>query len=394
MPEQSKSLVLLVDDDFSVRRTHAKMLARSGLDLTVSPGAEQALATLRDGAHDIGVIITDLMMPGMGGIEFMRAVRRIDLDVPVIVVTGYPSLETAMSAIELGAFRYLVKPVLAAELSEATSLALAMHRLARAKRRALELHGMESLYLGDQLSLEASFERALEQLWLAYQPIVNCEEREIVGYEALARSTEATMTTPEALVAAAVRLGRLHELGQLVRQQVVRVIDAAPIETRIFVNLHAADLTDDKLYAADELFSKRAKRIVLEVTERSSLERVRELPERMLALRKLGFKIAIDDLGAGYAGLSSFTQLNPDIAKVDMSLVRGIDSSPQKQSIVRSMIDVCQKELGVEIVSEGVETIAERLMLSRLGSPCQQGYLFGKPMREFQVPRWSDAALD
>jgi EAL domain-containing protein (putative c-di-GMP-specific phosphodiesterase class I) len=105
----------------------------------------------------------------------------------------------------------------------------------------------------------------------------------------------------------------------------------------------------------------------------------------------LGYKLAIDDLGAGYAGLSSFAQLEPDIAKLDMSLIRDIDGSLQKQSIVKSMIDVCRNELGVAVVCEGVETLAERDTLGKLGSDTQQGYFFGRPVAGFSAPRWSQA---
>jgi EAL domain-containing protein (putative c-di-GMP-specific phosphodiesterase class I) len=131
---------------------------------------------------------------------------------------------------------------------------------------------------------------------------------------------------------------------------------------------------------------------VLEVTERSSLDRVNDVKGRAQALRNIGFKLAIDDLGAGYAGLSSFSQLEPDIAKLDMSLIRDIDASPQKQSIVRSMVSVCRDELGVQVVCEGVETPAERNMLEALGSETQQGYLFGRPHAQFLMPHWGEAA--
>lgn len=391
MVEPLKQTVLLVDDDFNVRRTHAKMLSRAGIELQLAPSAAHAMEILRSG-REIGAVVTDLHMPGADGIELMRQIRRVDLDVPVIVVTGYPSLASAVSAIEYGAFRYLMKPVLAAELVETTRLAISMHRLAMAKRRALELLQTERLYLGDRASLEANFARALEQLWIAFQPIVDCQQREIIGYEALARSREAALMTPDALFSAAERLGRLRELGQLVRAQVVTAIKASPIETRIFVNLHATDLTDDTLYQADSEFCEHARRVVLEVTERSSLDRVKDVPDRIKQLRKLGFLIAVDDLGGGYAGLSSFSQLNPDIAKLDMSLVRGIESSPQKQSIVRSMIQVCTQELGVDIVSEGVETAAEQDMLCELGSSRQQGFLFGRPAAGFNAATWPSAA--
>jgi EAL domain-containing protein (putative c-di-GMP-specific phosphodiesterase class I) len=105
----------------------------------------------------------------------------------------------------------------------------------------------------------------------------------------------------------------------------------------------------------------------------------------MARLRRLGFRIAVDDLGAGYAGLASFSQLEPDIAKLDMSLVRGIDTSATKASIVRSMISVCTQELGTRVVCEGVETVAERDTLQSLGADLLQGYLFARPSRDFRA---------
>jgi EAL domain-containing protein (putative c-di-GMP-specific phosphodiesterase class I) len=124
---------------------------------------------------------------------------------------------------------------------------------------------------------------------------------------------------------------------------------------------------------------------VLEITERASLERISDVRGRIRKLRDLGYRIAVDDLGAGYAGLSSFSQLEPDIAKLDMSLVRGIDSSPRKASIVRSMISVCKGELGTQVVCEGVETEKERDALAGLGAELLQGYLFGKPGPRFRT---------
>jgi EAL domain-containing protein (putative c-di-GMP-specific phosphodiesterase class I) len=134
-----------------------------------------------------------------------------------------------------------------------------------------------------------------------------------------------------------------------------------------------------------------ADRIVLEVTERSSLDRVPDVKDRVKSLRALGFKIAVDDLGAGYAGLSSFSQLQPDIAKLDMSLIRDIDLSPQKRSIVRSLLAVCRDDLDVQVICEGVETRAERDTLDALGSDTLQGYLFGRPAVGFTRPQWTDS---
>jgi EAL domain-containing protein (putative c-di-GMP-specific phosphodiesterase class I) len=126
---------------------------------------------------------------------------------------------------------------------------------------------------------------------------------------------------------------------------------------------------------------------VLEITERASFDDVKDVRSRIDRLRKLGYRIAIDDLGAGYAGLSSFTELEPHIAKLDMSLVRGIDTNERKQSIVGSMQKLCT-DIGIIVVSEGVETPAERDMLVSLGCDLIQGYLFAKPARGFCEPVW------
>ena len=386
-----RDLVLLVDDDFSVRKVHAKILTRAGYGVEAAPSAAEALHLLEKGLR-VGAIVTDLHMPGIDGLSFLRAVRKIDLDVPVIIVTGYPSLESAVRVIEYGGYRYLTKPAPAAELAATVRGAVSMHRLAMLKRRALELYEGERFHLGDRASLEANFDQALDVLWMAFQPIVNWRKREIVGYEALVRSNHQALGSPGPLLAAAERLGRVGELGQRIRRHVVDAVRAAPVETLIFMNLHAADLNDDTLYSRSSALCGCAQRIVLEVTERSSLDRVSDVKGRAQTLRNLGFKLAIDDLGAGYAGLSSFSQLEPDIAKLDMSLIRDIDQSTQKQSIVKSMLQVCRDELGVMVVCEGVETLAERDTLEGLGSETQQGYLFGRPHAQFMVPHWGEAA--
>jgi EAL domain-containing protein (putative c-di-GMP-specific phosphodiesterase class I)/CheY-like chemotaxis protein len=391
MHEDVRDLVLLVDDDFSVRKMHAKVLSRAGFTVEAIGGGAEALALLERGLR-VGAIVTDLHMPGIDGLGFMKAVRRFNLDVPVLVVTGYPSLDTAIRVIEYGGFRYLTKPAPASELVAAVRSAVSMYRLAQLKRSALELYESEGFHFGDRASLETTFEQAIDQLWMAFQPIVNHRRQEIVGYEALLRSHHPLLGNPGALLGAAERLGRVGELGRRIRRHVVDAIQAAPVETNIFVNLHAADLNDDALYSKSSPLCACASRVVLEITERSSLDRVSDVKARARTLRSLGYKLAIDDLGAGYAGLSSFSQLEPDIAKLDMSLVRGIDKSPQKQSIVRSMLDVCTRELGVTVVCEGVETLAERDTLDGLGSETQQGFLFGRPSADFIVPVWSEAA--
>ena len=138
------------------------------------------------------------------------------------------------------------------------------------------------------------------------------------------------------------------------------------------------ELDDDSLISADAPLSRHAARVVLEITERAPLEKIRDVTARVAQLRALGYRIAVDDLGAGYAGLTSFAHLEPEVVKVDMSLIRGIDRSPMKQKLLRSIVGLC-RDLGIEMIAEGIETEAERDALVRLGGDLCQGYLFARP---------------
>jgi EAL domain-containing protein (putative c-di-GMP-specific phosphodiesterase class I) len=130
-----------------------------------------------------------------------------------------------------------------------------------------------------------------------------------------------------------------------------------------------------------------ASRVVLEVTERAAIEQVDDVERRVRDLRQFGFRVAVDDLGAGYAGLSSFALLEPEIVKLDVSLLRDIDQSPVKQKLVASMTALC-KDMGFMVVAEGVETPAERDCVVSLGCDLLQGYLFARPGRPFPSATW------
>jgi EAL domain-containing protein (putative c-di-GMP-specific phosphodiesterase class I) len=378
--EKAHQRALLLDDDPLILRAYSRAIAEAGFEVRTSTNGQDALVALREKPFD--VIVSDISMPGMTGTEFLKAVRQIDMDVPVILVTGAPALETAVQAVGDGAFRYLMKPVEVQTLEDTVRRAAQLHGLARLKRQALELVGDEAHQLGDQATLELRFEHALETLWMAFQPIVAPMEKRLYGFEALLRNEEQTLMRPDLFLLAAERLGRLTDLGRTIRRAVAVAAATAPPDVNLFVNLHPADLVDEDLHSPTAPLSTMAKRVVLEVTERAALHSVRDVEARIASLRRLGFRIAVDDLGAGYAGLSSFAQLEPEVVKLDMSLARGVDANPTKQGVIRSMAGLC-REMGMLVITEGVETVAERDTLLQLGCLLFQGYLFGKPGRPF-----------
>jgi EAL domain-containing protein (putative c-di-GMP-specific phosphodiesterase class I) len=373
--------ILLVDDERSIRRMFKFALGNYGYEIVEAGDGRDALDAIAKTSFD--VIVSDINMPGYGGLEFLRGVRQRDLDVPVILMTGKPTLESSNRAVEYGAFLYLLKPVMPAALREAIDRAVLKHDVARLRRQALELQGGGGV--GDRVELNARFERAMNGMWIAYQPIVSWCERRVHGYEALLRTAESSLASPLAFLEAAERLGRLGELGRAIRTRAA--LTAPPDGAKLFVNLHAYDLRDDDLYLPQSPLARCAERVVLEITERASIDGMTDLATRIAALRRLGFQIAVDDLGAGYAGLATFAQLDPDVVKLDMSLVRDVDTQPTKQSVVRSMQKLCL-ELGIQIVAEGVETRAEQEMLVACECDLLQGYLFAKPGAAFPTPRW------
>ena len=228
--------------------------------------------------------------------------------------------------------------------------------------------------------LSARFEAALGKLWIAYQPIVHWSTRVPVGYEALVRSDEPSLADPGSLFGSASRLDRTLELCRAIRRHIAADIPRSPKDVRIFVNLHSAELGDDAFYAASEPLRPFAERVVLEIAERDSLERVRSLTDRLDTLRAAGFRIAIDDLGAGYAGLGSFALLKPAVVKLDISLVREIDTNSVKRKIVQAMASIC-RDMAVEVIAEGVETEEERHALGALGVHLHQGFVYAVPQR-------------
>lgn len=380
--------VLLVEDDASLARAFVSALTSSGWSVETAADGVEAIALVRQRAFD--VIVCDIAMPRMGGLAFLRTVREHDLDVPVILITGSPDLESSIQAIEYGAFRYLGKPIDLRTLEETVHRAAQLHSMARLKRQALEVAGVERRRLGDRAGLEARFGMAMKMLWMAYQPIVSVRGEGVLGYEALLRSYEPTLRSARELLSAAGRLGRLAELGRAIRARVSADAAAAPANVKLFINLEAVELNDEELYARESPLSQLAPSVVFEITERASLDVVHDVRAHVEKLRAMGFRIAVDDLGAGYAGLSTFSQLDPEIAKLDMSLVRDIDRDPRKQRIVRAMVELC-KELGTTVIAEGIETAGERDTLAGLGCDLFQGFLFGRPEGRFAVP--SSASL-
>ncbi|HVW27316.1 MAG TPA: EAL domain-containing protein [Polyangiaceae bacterium] len=376
--EQQRPRILMVEDEAQLLRVLSRFLERAGFDVEAAQNGH--LATELLAKHTFDAVVTDLSMPGLSGVDVLRAARATDLEVPVLLMTGAPDVSSAAEAVHYGACEYVVKPFSPDRLAQLLRRAVGLSRMARAQREAMHALGIEQTEAGDRAGLEVTLTRALDSMWMAYQPIVAAETGALYAYEALLRSDEPALPNPEAILSAAEKLGRLEDVGRAVREKAPAPIRSAPAPALLFVNLHATDLTDETLGDETSPLTAIAPRVVLELTERAALPDAKDVRFAVAALREKGFRFAIDDLGAGYAGLSTFATLEPEFVKLDMSLVRNVHLSDVRQKLVRSMTVLC-RDMGISVVAEGIELVEERDAIVDLGCELLQGYLYARPSR-------------
>ncbi|WP_298952476.1 EAL domain-containing protein [uncultured Methylobacterium sp.] len=217
---------------------------------------------------------------------------------------------------------------------------------------------------------------------MAFQPILDVDQGRVWGYEALVRGEDGQ--------GAGWVLGQVDEANRYKFDQACRVkaIELAgalfpDAETKLSINFmpnavyEPAACIRATLEAAHRVgFARR--QIMFEFTENERITDVGHLQRIIVEYRKQGFLTALDDFGAGYAGLNLLASFQPDLIKLDMDLIRGIAASPARQTIVAA-VTAMARELGVTVLAEGVETEAELLVLRAAGIRLFQGYLFARP---------------
>ena len=379
--KQHLGRVLVADDDAAIRRVCARILTHEGWQVTTCESGKHAVQAAEAASVPFDCVLSDVNMPEMDGFELVRTLREKDDDLPVLLMTGDPSLDGAVRAIDYGAVSYIAKPFDHESLASQVARAARRHGVQRMRRRAeswaRELFG-ETREIG---SLENRFANAVARSWMAFQPIVDVANQTIFAYEALLRTDEESLRRPDIFISTAERLDKVQLLGRTVRDAVARAAPQLPEGANVFVNVHGLELNDEELFSASSKLAQFAPRVVLEITERTGIDPAAGAT-RVAMLRRLGYRIAVDDLGAGYAALGALATLEPDIVKLDMSLIRDLDQHDKKRRIVAAIASLC-RELGGRVVAEGVETPAEKQACIDVGIELIQGYLYARPARGF-----------
>lgn len=375
-PGVGPGYILLVEDEQALARAYTRTLKLHGLEATWVSDATSALGELRSRNYD--VIVSDIMLPDHSGLDLLRHVRNSDPDLPMVLVTGMPNLDSAIDAVALGAFRYLVKPISNDRLIGCIAQAQRTRQVARLREEALTK--THTFGAGDA-ELARAFERALEPLWIAYQPIVRWPERSIFAYQALVRSDEPSLALPSALLSAAERLGRSQELSRAVRRSVAKTARGLPPGTPVLVNTSADDLLDSDLYSAASPLGAVASRVALDIRDNDALARVADLAARVRDLKALGYRIAISVAGDSYVDFTRFDSVAPDLLKVDVTRAEGVGHSALHRHSLERAADWCD-QTGRELIVEGIERDDERSRLTAIGCRLFQDCLFTNPGRK------------
>lgn len=229
----------------------------------------------------------------------------------------------------------------------------------------------------------------------AFQPIVNVRLGQIVSFEALVRGVN---NEPAWKILQQVSAEEIHRFDEQLRIHAIPLAAKLGIDCNLNLNLlpRSLELSDSAILSTLEAAQQHnisPHRITIEVTEGEIIHDHKRFISAIDIYRGLGVQISIDDFGAGYSGLNLLAEFQPDNIKLDIVLVRNVDTSGSRQAIIRGIIRTCT-DLGIEVLAEGVETLAEYYWFRDEGVELFQGYLFAKPGFEHLPSAFYPESLD
>ncbi|MBX7218611.1 MAG: EAL domain-containing protein [Blastocatellia bacterium] len=221
---------------------------------------------------------------------------------------------------------------------------------------------------------------------MAFQPIVDVVNRQVLAYEALVRGAAGQ---PAGWVLSQVNHANRYRFDQACRVKAIELAARLGIETLLSINfmpnaVYRPETCIRTTFEAAGRFGFPTHRIMFEFTEGEQIEDHSHLLGVIQEYKRLGFKTAIDDFGAGYAGLNLLARFQPDLLKIDMELIRRIDTDRVRQAIVKGIAQL-SRDIGCRVIAEGVETAEELSFLQEIGIQYYQGFYFAKPAFE-QIP--------
>jgi EAL domain-containing protein (putative c-di-GMP-specific phosphodiesterase class I)/ActR/RegA family two-component response regulator len=372
----SSMSVLIVDDNVANVALLETLLRDEGVHrITTETDSRYAAEALPVVNPDL--VLLDLHMPYVDGTQVLEQIMRFAAGtyLPVLVLTADVTLGARNRALSQGARDFLTKPL---DITEAT---LRIANLLETRQLYSSLRGVEDSIIPieeDLGPIRDRIEGVLRDASItpAFQRIVDVDTMANVGYEALARFDQPNVRGIPGWFSDAFRVGLGTELEWMAATKALAALEAMPPDTFLAVNMSPATilLLHEQILCRPELCS----RVVIELTEHVPIEDYSALHASLRPMRKLGARLAADDLGSGYAGFRHLIALEPDIIKLDISLVSGIHLSPGARALSSALVAFAS-DVGAAVIAEGVEDALELAELQDLGVPWAQGYYLGRP---------------
>lgn len=384
--------VLIAEDDPEFRAVLAELVAEDHSLRLVAAASDAAEAAVLAEREHPDVALIDVRMPAGGGVNAIERIRALSPRTRVIALTAHTDPSLVLEMLRAGAVGYVMKGSPMHDLLEA------IHGSMRGESSlagpvARDVVSELAARLERQRRYEDEFGRRRRRIRSAldggrpvavFQPVVRLEDGGVVGVEALARFDAALIESPVSWFEEADTVDMRLELELAAVR--AAALAAQELTDEVWVSLNVSPNTalhHDRLIQA--LSPIPHDRLVVEITEQAQVEDYDELNVALGHLREVGVRIAVDDAGAGYASLRHILRLEPDVIKLDKSLVRNVHRDRARRALATALISFAA-EIGATIVAEGIESAEELDALRDLGVTFGQGYHLARPHRPPVAP--------
>jgi EAL domain-containing protein (putative c-di-GMP-specific phosphodiesterase class I)/CheY-like chemotaxis protein len=366
--------ILVVEGEKTVSQLLLVVLETHGYRVDVVTDGHRALERANSGPD---LILLDTSLPDYDGFEVCHLLKT-DLHtkhIPIIIISGRHQNGDRIESFHLGADDFLTTPF------EPEELFARVQAVLRRSQMNFNHSNEDSPAFYETIN---EMRRIIneESIVPFFQPIYLLNPLSLFGLEVLSRPQNSVMfSNPEALFKAALRFGFYYELEMIVWRKAVEIAQRNFKDEHLFLNcsphlIESGNLSDVKRMFGD--FTRNNGRVFLELNERSAIHEYDIFLKCLADYRWGGFKIAIDDVGAGYASLDFIVQTKPEVVKIDRKIVTGLGEDTFKRSMVKLIVAFC-KENGIICIAEGIETKMDLENLLNLGVTAGQGYYLHRP---------------
>lgn len=382
--------VLVVDDNAANVAFLKQLLVLQGLDRVYTETDSRAVPG-QLAEHKPDLVLLDLRMPHVDGFAVLAQIQKFAAGgyLPVMVLTADTTTASRNQALAQGAQDFLTKPVDATEASLRIANLLQTRQLYADLRRATTPSTTaQTRPDGEHAEVLARIQGVLrdKSITPVFQPIQDLTTRATLGHEGLSRFPDPALGSPDRWFTEAFTVGLGVDLEWLAATSMLTYLQSVPPDVFLAVNMSPATV----LHLVDKELCQRDlwPRIVIELTEHVQVEDYAALHRALAPMRSHGARLSADDLGSGYAGFRHLLGLQPDIIKLDISLIAGIDRNRGQQALTRALLSFAG-DVGAQVIAEGIEKPEELSVLKDLGVPWGQGYILGRPVPLASLESWS-----